>query len=455
MASITLVPSNYTGLTNLTQNSSYPISRGYTDADSTTYARFTLAQSSTGYLYYTFDTSSIPANATISSVTARGKARVGNTTRVTDTVMQLYSGTTAKGSNRTFASTTASTQNITADTWTRSELNNLRIRVGATGSSSSSEKRFDFYGADVTITYTESNVPVTGVTLDPSTASIEEGGDATLIATVAPANATNKNVSWSTSNSSVATVSGGVVTGVSRGTARITVTTSDGGFTDYCDVTVTQAVLYEYVQTNTLEPGKNYLVANGNSGSVYLLSNEANGSRTLKGVAATVSNNRISINGAAKAKAEFSCVLSVASNSVTTCVMKDGQYLYCDNSSGLRMNTVSNIDRFWHFRNNKFWQFKNTSSDGYSDTSSEYKYYLQVSSGNFTDNHVSTTSIESSTIPAIYLFTEYTGPTDTLYFKDNGSWVAAEKVYKKINGAWVEQSDLTGVFDSNTNYVRG
>ena len=45
--------------------------------------------------------------------------------------------------------------------------------------------------------------------------------------------------------------------------------------------------------------------------------------------------------------------------------------------------------------------------------------------------------------------------TKKIYFKNNGSWVAATNVYKKVNGSWVLQSDLTTVFDSNTNYLKG
>lgn len=456
MATITLIPSGNTGMTGMSVDSSYPISRAYTDADSTTYARFNLNQSTTAYVYLTFDTSDIPANATITSVTARGKARVSNTTRVTNTVMQLYANTTAKGSNRTFASTTASTQNITAGSWTRTELNNLRLRVGGTASSSSSSRRIDFYGADVTVTYQESEVHVTGVSLDKHTASVEQGGTDTLTATVTPNNATDKSVTWTSSNTSVATVdANGVVTGVAPGSATITVKTTDGNYTDSCAYTVSAAVLYDYVLASTMQPGKSYLLANGNSGSVYLLSNEANGSRTLKGIAVTVSGGKISINGATKAKAEFSCSLSVSSNPVTTCVMNDGKYLYCDNANGLRLYSTGSIDRFWHYNGTKFWQFKNTSSDGYTDTSSEYKYYLTVSNGNFTDNHVTSTSIADSTIPAIYLFQEDTGDTDAIYFKNNGAWVEASAVYKKINGSWVLQSDLTNVFQSGVNYVKG
>jgi uncharacterized protein YjdB len=83
-------------------------------------------------------------------------------------------------------------------------------------------------------------VPVTGVTVSPTTLSLTVGQTATLTATVSPANATNKNVTWSSSNSSVATVSStGVVTAVAAGSATITVTTVDGAKTATCAVTVT------------------------------------------------------------------------------------------------------------------------------------------------------------------------------------------------------------------------
>ena len=81
-------------------------------------------------------------------------------------------------------------------------------------------------------------VNVTGVTLSPTSTTIEIGNTATLTATVAPANATNKNVSWSSNNDSVASVSGGVVSAKAVGSAVITVTTVDGNFTATCSVTV-------------------------------------------------------------------------------------------------------------------------------------------------------------------------------------------------------------------------
>ena len=86
---------------------------------------------------------------------------------------------------------------------------------------------------EVTVT-----VPVTGVTLPQTELSLVKGATATLTATVAPSDATNKKVTWSSNNTSVATVENGTVTAVSAGNASITVTTEDGNHTATCSVAV-------------------------------------------------------------------------------------------------------------------------------------------------------------------------------------------------------------------------
>lgn len=81
-------------------------------------------------------------------------------------------------------------------------------------------------------------VPVQSVGLNKTELALEVGKTGTLEAIVEPSDATNKNVTWSSSNSEVATVDNGVVTAVSAGTAIITVTTEDGAKTATCKVTV-------------------------------------------------------------------------------------------------------------------------------------------------------------------------------------------------------------------------
>ena len=91
---------------------------------------------------------------------------------------------------------------------------------------------------------TPTPVAVTGVTLDQATMTLIAGGaTGTLVATAAPADATNKSVIWSSSATAVATVANGVVTPLIAGTTTITVTTVDGGLTATCTVTVNPAVV--------------------------------------------------------------------------------------------------------------------------------------------------------------------------------------------------------------------
>ena len=86
--------------------------------------------------------------------------------------------------------------------------------------------------------------PVTSLTLNKTSLTVNRGATATLTATVGPSNADNKKVKWTTSNSAVATVSStGVVKGLKRGTATITATAADGsGKKAACKVTVTKLV---------------------------------------------------------------------------------------------------------------------------------------------------------------------------------------------------------------------
>lgn len=93
-------------------------------------------------------------------------------------------------------------------------------------------------GFTATCTVTVSNVAVTSVSISPTTAALSVGSTKQLSATVLPTNATNKNVSWSSNNTSVASVSStGLVTAKAVGTATITAT-ADGGKTATCSVTV-------------------------------------------------------------------------------------------------------------------------------------------------------------------------------------------------------------------------
>lgn len=186
--SISVHPVGATGTSNLSTSSSYPSSNACTDSNSNTYARYTVSRSTTGETYFTFDVQGVPAGATITSITATVKVYVNSTTYVTNTQCQLYSGTTAKGSNYTFASTSSS--NIVSmtntGTWTIEELANMRLKIGGTGNSSNNNKYIYVYGATVIINYNITGTAytitaassVSGVTPTPATQDIMEGENA-------------------------------------------------------------------------------------------------------------------------------------------------------------------------------------------------------------------------------------------------------------------------------------
>lgn len=84
-----------------------------------------------------------------------------------------------------------------------------------------------------------SDVAVTGVTLEPASVTLKQGSSEQLLDVVSPKEATNKNVTWSSDDEAVATVSAsGLVLGVAAGSTVVTVTTVDGGFSDTTAVTV-------------------------------------------------------------------------------------------------------------------------------------------------------------------------------------------------------------------------
>ena len=98
-------------------------------------------------------------------------------------------------------------------------------------------------------------VSVEGISLNKSSAVMTVGETLTLRATVTPSDATDRTVKWTSSNTSVAKVSGGIVTAVGSGTTTITVKTVDGGYTASCTVTVNE-------QQVTDENDVNFVIGN-------------------------------------------------------------------------------------------------------------------------------------------------------------------------------------------------
>ncbi len=171
------------------------------------------------------------------------------------------------------------------------------------------------YTATCLVNVGPQTVRTTGVTLDKSTLSMEVDGTYQLVATVLPQNATNRNVTWTTSNGSIATVNNGLVTAKAVGTTTITVTTVDGGYTATCLVTVSAKT----VRVTGVTLNKTTLAMEANS-TFQLIATVLPANATNQNVSWATNNSSIATvsNGLVTAKAVGSAIITVTT--------QDGNY---------------------------------------------------------------------------------------------------------------------------------
>ena len=165
-------------------------------------------------------------------------------------------------------------------------------------------------------------VAVTGVTLDKSELTLEAGRTVTLTATVAPADATDKSVTWASSNESVATVSAnGKVTAVAEGAATITVKTADGGFTKTCTVTVTPGTTQPLpVTAVTLDKEKLALEVGGEATLVATVTPDNADDKTVTWTSSDSNIASVDENGKVTAVAAGTATITAtAGNQTATC----------------------------------------------------------------------------------------------------------------------------------------
>ena len=447
--SVTLNPSDYTGQTSFTSTT---ISNGFNGTSNTTAASFTLSTSTAGYIYYKFDTSSIPSGATITSITGTAKVRVNNTSRVTNTICQLYTGTTAKGLNVTFASTSSS-NTVTlspGSSWTRSELNDLRLKIGATGSSSTSSKTVYFCGADVTINYSYTTYDITISNSSTATVTATKNtvpsGESTMIIsdTVTGITVTDNSTDVTSqfaqhTGSTIAQTAGSFTTGYSASGISFYTSSSSSGNN------------FNYAVGHTAEsPGT---TISGDGSYTYVKS--SGGSTTETGYADFVFDFSEIPTSATISSVQVKCYGAVESYSQSTSHADITLY-----SGSTQKGTMQ---KFTSSTNSII-----TLSDVGTWTATELQSAKLRFAVGYYGGHIF--GITWTVVYQIngYVYTisnvasDHTivvapagGGGQTIYYKNNGSWVAATAVYKKVNGSWVQQTNLSNVFDANTNYVKG
>lgn len=400
---------------------------------STTMSRFNLktGSSAVSYVYYKFDCSEIPQSATITSISCSVKAYISqtNSSRINTRQVQMFTGTTAKGSASTMSNSTTAL-NLSCGTWNRSELNDCRIRLYVKRGTSNTTTTYymGLYGATLTINYSWNSVEysittnVTGGTIDPSNPSVEQGSSQTF------------KIKGTTGKEELATLT---LDGTNILSQAQKVSISGGGM---YTVSPTSA-------SYTFEPSGNYYVSNN------------------KGVASSCALCRVDFDLAvectinvyvinyAEATYDFG-LLSNIDQMLSTSASADSTYKW----SGKNANSASEqlvtytMSSGQHFISIKY--FKDSYTNSNNDTL-QFRIEIvpneAVSDGQFYYEYTLENVTSTHTIVAIF----GDAPQAVLYFKDNGSWKTCSQVFKKVNGSWVEQTDLENLFNTNTNYVKG
>lgn len=186
-------------------------------------------------------------------------------------------------------------------------------------------------------------IPVTSVSLDKTSHTMNEGETVTLTATVLPANADDPSVSWESNNEAVAKVNNGVVTAVSPGNATITVTTTDGGHTATCTITVNALPTVEGTWTlvtnaANLKAGDRIVIAAADT--AFALSTTQNNNN--RGQAAVTKND----NNITFTEATQIITLVATDNADVPFAFSTGDagYLYAASSSGNQLKTKKTLD---------------------------------------------------------------------------------------------------------------
>lgn len=448
MPTIRLVPSTYY-LSNSSYLSVSNASNMYANTDNTVYATVTNSRTSTSsyYIYLRgFNFDDVPSAAIVSSITIKLKAyhSGGNTSTI-----YCYDGTTqvssaGSASALTTSATVKTFSNTTIDWDTlKSYGSDFGIRINCRRSSRNTKAHIYIYGAEIEVDYT---LPVSATvtstlqgdgTISPSGAySTYEGAEYTL--TITP---TNK------SDTVTATKDGADITSqlVAHGTgASVTATPDD-------------------VSTHSIQSGSSYAEyaighsaespsSSGTSSNMYSSSGSTGYAAYSFDFSAIPSNATIeSIEVRCYGHRESS---TIDSSHVSKCVIYSGstaiseEVNFPSTSSSIITVTPTNMPTRSELDNVTVRHYVGYYGGLVLGISFDVTYSTRAG----IDHYTYTYTVDGDAVIAVVIGG---GSTQALYVKVNGSWVAFSKAYKKVNGAWVQQSDLTTVFNSQTNYVKG
>lgn len=453
MATIRLIPSTYY-LSNTQYLSVSSASSMYNNTDNTSYGTVTNSQNGTTsyYIYLRgFNFSDVPSNATINSFTIKLKARESGVTTSTSYYPRICNGTTTLTGSCSMPSTTAqvltfSGLQVDFDT-IKSYGDNFGIRINCRRSSRNTTAYMYIYGAEIEVNYT---IAVQySVTINNSTSATVTASD------TAPYEGDNVDIYTDT-------LSG--------------LTITDNG------VDVTNQFTQQTGGTLSEVPGSHFTTGfSSSSGNFYQNSSTISTSWLEYAIGhsaespystSNTSNTYVKPEGSTgwiNYEFDFSAIpLDATINSVSVAVYGAREDSSIDTSHVARFQCYSgstakgSIQNFTSTSNSKV-----TVTDVGTWTVAElHNAILRFELGYYGGRMLGITWTVTYTVSGyVYTITAIAanhtiivtsgGVVQTLYFKNNGSWVAATMVYKKVNGSWIQQQDLTNVFDSTKNYVKG
>lgn len=458
MATIRLIPST-SAVSNVSYASISDANNMYANTDSTSAGTFTHNRASTNNTYYGylrgFNFSDIPSNATVNSFTVKIKASAtGHTTSTSSSYyMSLVNNTTQIGSTNASGRLTTSATTFTfangSLTWSTivGYGNDFGIRIPLRRASSNTADVVSVYGAEILVDYT---VPIhhsitvnnnTGITVTASDTNPFDGDDVEIFASsLSGITITDNNVDIT--NQFVQTT-GDTISAVPEST--FTTGFSQTGANFYQNSSTTSTSWLEYAIGHSAESpystsntNNTYVKPEGATGWInyHFDFSEIPTSATIDSISVKVYGAREDSTVDTTHVARFQCYSgSTAKGAIQN---------FTSTSNG--SVTVSNVGTW-------------TASELHdAQLRFEVGYYGGRMLGiTWTVTYtVSGYTYTISNVVADHVIVVSSGGSQpTIYFKNNGSWVAATAVYKKVNGSWVLQSNLSNVFDSNTNYVKG
>lgn len=439
MATIRLVPSTYY-LSSTSYLSVSSASSMYNNTDNTSYATVTNSRTSTTsyYIYLRgFNFDDIPEGAIVNSFTIKLKARESGVSTSTSYKPYLANGTTTINGSCDVITTTATVNTFTGLSADWDTIvgygSDFGIRINCRRASRNTTSYMYIYGAEILVDYT---IPVhhsvtisnsTSATVTTSDSNPLEGDDVEIRANSISGLTITDNGVDVTSQFTQRSETAESYSVVNVGSYGFTLNSSTGYYVSnntgvdksasVCrvdfHVPVSATITFTYI--NYAEQGYDF----GVFGNIDVALNNNYYSAGSSG--ATISDS------------SYKLACNTSAHNVSS-----AQTLTYDMSAGDHSIWVKYSKDDASASNNDTLQFKVTITLNEPFTPGSY-YGYDIT--NISADHV--------------IVVTGGGSQPKIYFKANGSWVEATTVYKKVNGTWVQQSDLTTVFDANTNYVKG